>query len=141
MKSNVDESDQMQADETSPGSSSMSLQGSPQNNVVPTLAKANLSASPFKSTSGLLVSSKQTGRPSHRNLICKTSDNKGAEEVLKKRKVVSFEDGGSPENPTASEDNVFAPPCVVNLDPGIRIRSVAAGGRHTLALSGMFYIL
>ncbi|KAL3531784.1 hypothetical protein ACH5RR_005305 [Cinchona calisaya] len=33
------------------------------------------------------------------------------------------------------EEPLSAPPCRVALDPGVKIASVAAGGRHTLALS------
>jgi hypothetical protein len=28
-------------------------------------------------------------------------------------------------------------PCLVTLNPGVRITSVSAGGRHTLVLSGI----
>lgn len=132
VKPNLDESEP-QGDDASAGAPSTSLQLSPRNNVVP--AKPSSSA-PNLRTSGGALAKQSGGRQSHRNLTCKTSENKGVEEILKKRKVVSFEDGGSPESPTAAEENVFAPPCLVNLDPGIRISTVAAGGRHTLALSG-----
>jgi len=114
----------------------MSSQLSPNNSVVAALGKGPASASHLR-PGGSLAGSKQTGRQSHRNLTCKTTESKGVEENQKKRKVVSSEDGESPESPTAAEENVFSPPCLVNLDPGIKIRTVAAGGRHTLALSGM----
>lgn len=104
--------------------------------MVSAISKPSSSAPPLRNGGVLL--GKQSGRQNHRNLTCKTSESKGAEEVLKKRKVVSFEDRGSPESPTAAEENVFAPPCLVILDSGIRISTVAAGGRHTLALSGMY---
>ena len=116
------------------GAPSTSVQLSPSNNAVAALSKPPSSAPSLRTSGGL--SAKQSGRQSHRNLTCKTTETKGVEEILKKRKVVSFEDGESPESPTA-EENVFAPPCLVNLDPGIKISTVAAGGRHTLALSGM----
>ncbi|RWW78190.1 hypothetical protein BHE74_00013609 [Ensete ventricosum] len=41
-----------------------------------------------------------------------------------------------PENKASSEETLSALPCLVTLDTGVRIVSVAAGGRHTLALSG-----
>lgn len=135
VKTNLEESEQ-QRDEASAGAPSTSLQLSPRNNVV--AANPSSSAPTLRTSGGMLA--KQSGRQSHRNLTCKTTENKGVEEILKKRKVVSFEDGGSPESPTAAEENVFAPPCLVNLDPGIKISTVAAGGRHTLALSGKFLI-
>jgi alpha-tubulin suppressor-like RCC1 family protein len=133
VKSNPDETEQAQGDDTSPSGPNTRLQLSPRNNVVSAISKPLSSAPPLRNGGVLL--SKQSGRQNHRNLTCKTPESKGAEEVLKKRKVVSFEDGGSPESPTAAEENVFAPPCLVILDPGIRISTVAAGGRHTLALS------
>lgn len=40
-----------------------------------------------------------------------------------------------PENKSSSEETLSALPCLVTLDTGVRIASVAAGGRHTLALS------
>ncbi|THU51798.1 hypothetical protein C4D60_Mb06t34820 [Musa balbisiana] len=40
-----------------------------------------------------------------------------------------------PENKSFSEETLSALPCLVTLDTGVRIASVAAGGRHTLALS------
>lgn len=40
------------------------------------------------------------------------------------------------ENKSSSEETLSALPCLVTLDTGVRISSVAAGGRHTLALSG-----
>jgi hypothetical protein len=135
VKVNPDESEQ-QGDDISVGVPSTSVQLSPRKNVVAALSKPSSSAPPLRTTGGLPA--KPSGRQTHRNLTCKTTESKGVEEILKKRKVVSFEDGGSPESPTAAEENVFAPPCLVNLDSGIKISTVAAGGRHTLALSGMF---
>lgn len=34
-----------------------------------------------------------------------------------------------------ADETLSVPPCLVNLEPGVKIASVAAGGRHTLALS------
>lgn len=42
------------------------------------------------------------------------------------------------ESPPPADESLSAPPCIVELDPGVKITSVAAGGRHTLALSGNF---
>lgn len=135
VKAVAEDNEQVQGDDASPGDTSMSSQLSPRNNAVSALGKP---CAPYLRPGGSLTGSKQTSRQSNRNLICKTTENKGVEENQKKRKVVSFEDRESPESPPEAEENVFAPPCLVNLDPGIRIRSVAAGGRHTLALSGEF---
>lgn len=62
-------------------------------------------------------------------------DNKKAgEETVKRRKLSSAkqESDGS----IAGDEFFMASPCLVTLSPGVRITTVAAGGRHTLALSG-----
>ncbi|XP_024357886.1 ultraviolet-B receptor UVR8 isoform X3 [Physcomitrium patens] len=133
-----DESEQVQGDDASACAPSTSLQSSPRNNAGASHTKPSSHAPPLRNSGAL--PGKQSGRQTHRNLTCKTTDSKGAEEILKKRKIVSFEHGESPESPTAAEENVFAPPCLVNLDPGIRISIVAAGGRHTLALSDVGHV-
>lgn len=64
-------------------------------------------------------------------------DGKGAgEETVKRRRVSSAKQ--TAESSTASEETLSALPCLVTLSPGVRISAVAAGGRHTLALSGNF---
>lgn len=61
-------------------------------------------------------------------------DGKGAgEETVKRRRVSSAKQ--TAESSTASEETLSALPCLVTLSPGVRISAVAAGGRHTLALS------
>ncbi|XP_021757263.1 ultraviolet-B receptor UVR8-like isoform X2 [Chenopodium quinoa] len=61
-------------------------------------------------------------------------DNKGAgEETAKRRRVSSAKQAA--ESSTTSEETLSALPCLVTLSPGVRISTVAAGGRHTLALS------
>lgn len=57
--------------------------------------------------------------------------------MLKRRKVVPQQDS---EALTPADETLSMPPCPVSLDPGVRITSVAAGGRHTLALSGKVLI-
>lgn len=69
-----------------------------------------------------LVNTKTSGRKSSGTLD-------KADDSLKRRKVVVADE-------ETTDDNVMAPPCMVTLDPGVIIVSVAAGGRHTLALSG-----
>lgn len=60
---------------------------------------------------------------------------KTGEETPKRRKVSPFKQ--ELESPPPADESLSAPPCLVALDPGIKITSVAAGGRHTLALSGI----
>ncbi|KAJ1400970.1 Regulator of chromosome condensation, RCC1 [Sesbania bispinosa] len=60
------------------------------------------------------------------------SSNSG-EESTKRRRVSSAKQPA--ESSSSSDDTLTAFPCLVTLNPGIRIANVAAGGRHTLALS------
>lgn len=59
---------------------------------------------------------------------------RAGEEVAKRRKVSSPK--LESETSTGGDDFFTLSPCLVTLGPGVRITSVAAGGRHTLALSG-----
>lgn len=61
------------------------------------------------------------------------------EESTKRRKVSSAKQ--TAETPSSGDDILTAMPCLVTLNPGVRIASVAAGGRHTLALSGIDFIM
>ncbi|KAK4776586.1 hypothetical protein SAY86_005274 [Trapa natans] len=62
-----------------------------------------------------------------------TSDKKSGEEISKRRKTSSAK---QEIDSTVSRDEASSlPPCLVDLGPGVRISTVAAGGRHTLALS------
>ena len=64
-------------------------------------------------------------------------DNQGAvEETAKRRKVSSAKQ--TAESSKAGEETLSASPCLVSFNPGVKISTVAAGGRHTLALSGKF---
>lgn len=56
------------------------------------------------------------------------------EESAKRRRVSSAKQ--TAESSTPVDENLSALPCLVTLSPGVRISTVAAGGRHTLALSG-----
>lgn len=62
-------------------------------------------------------------------------DNKRVgEETAKRRKINSVKEDAEVSSPG---DELFtALPCLVNFGPGVKIAAVAAGGRHTLALSG-----
>lgn len=44
------------------------------------------------------------------------------------------------ESPTSADEDLSALPCLVTFNPGVRITTVAAGGRHSLALSGKFVL-
>ncbi|KAL3327406.1 hypothetical protein AABB24_035202 [Solanum stoloniferum] len=61
-------------------------------------------------------------------------DNKKPEETAKRRRTMTAKQ--ELESPPPADESLSAPPCIVELDPGVKIISVAAGGRHTLALSG-----
>ncbi|XP_060202019.1 ultraviolet-B receptor UVR8-like isoform X2 [Lycium barbarum] len=60
-------------------------------------------------------------------------DNKKPEETAKRRRTATAKQ--ELESPPPADESLSAPPCIVELDPGVKITSVAAGGRHTLALS------
>ncbi|KAL5809261.1 hypothetical protein ACOSQ3_029952 [Xanthoceras sorbifolium] len=59
---------------------------------------------------------------------------KTGEEVAKRRKTSAKEE---PEDLTTGDDFFTLSPSLVTMGPGVRIMTVAAGGRHTLALSDM----
>ncbi|XP_010504417.1 PREDICTED: ultraviolet-B receptor UVR8-like [Camelina sativa] len=62
------------------------------------------------------------------------SEARGGGETTKKRRISQAKQAA--ENSLQSDNNeLSALPCLVSLAPGVRIVSVAAGGRHTLALS------
>lgn len=65
--------------------------------------------------------------------VSSPNDKISGDETLKRRKVAPQQDS---ETSMPADETLSMPPCLVNLDPGVRITSVAAGGRHTLALSG-----
>ncbi|KAJ8542104.1 hypothetical protein K7X08_016970 [Anisodus acutangulus] len=58
---------------------------------------------------------------------------RGREDGAKRRRVSSSKQ--SAESSSSGDEGLSALPCLVGLNPGVRIVSVAAGGRHTLALS------
>ncbi|KAL2643805.1 hypothetical protein R1flu_011392 [Riccia fluitans] len=83
-----------------------------------------------RSRNGTLSSSNKLRHSSFRPANNKSCERKSSalEDNPKRRKVVV-------PNEDTSDENLMAPPCLVTLDPGVIITSVAAGGRHTLALS------
>ncbi|XP_023910727.1 ultraviolet-B receptor UVR8 isoform X2 [Quercus suber] len=63
-------------------------------------------------------------------------DNKKAgEEIGKRRKIAPAKQ--ELDSSTPGDELFTVSACLVNLGPGVRISTVAAGGRHTLALSDM----
>lgn len=64
---------------------------------------------------------------------------RGGEESTKRRRLSSTKQ--APESSASGDETLSALPCLVSLSPGVRIVMVAAGGRHTLALSGKFTCL
>ncbi|XP_049405781.1 ultraviolet-B receptor UVR8 isoform X1 [Solanum stenotomum] len=60
-------------------------------------------------------------------------ETRGGEDSAKRRRVSSVKQPAESSSP--GDEGPSALPCLVTLNPGLRIVSVAAGGRHTLALS------
>lgn len=61
----------------------------------------------------------------------------GGDESTKRRRISSAKQAA--ESSSTGDETLSALPCLVTLNPGVRIATVAAGGRHTLALSGESY--
>ncbi|EMS68908.1 hypothetical protein TRIUR3_24050 [Triticum urartu] len=61
------------------------------------------------------------------------SESRGTEDSTKRRRLSSAKQGN--DSSTSGDENLSAPPCVVTFNTGVKITAVAAGGRHTLALS------
>uniref|UniRef100_A0A2P2Q5Y0 Ultraviolet-B receptor UVR8 n=1 Tax=Rhizophora mucronata TaxID=61149 RepID=A0A2P2Q5Y0_RHIMU len=59
----------------------------------------------------------------------------GGDESTKRRRISSAKQAA--ESSSSGDETLSALPCLVTLNPGVRIVTVAAGGRHTLALSDM----
>ncbi|XP_073282190.1 ultraviolet-B receptor UVR8-like isoform X5 [Primulina huaijiensis] len=60
-------------------------------------------------------------------------DTKGGDETTKRRRISPAKQVA--ESSTSCDETLSAFPCLVTLNQGVRIATVAAGGRHTLALS------
>ncbi|CAN8279462.1 unnamed protein product [Cochlearia groenlandica] len=79
------------------------------------------------------VSPRSQGKKSSVGTSSQTEGRAGGESA-KKRRISPAKQAA--ENAAQSENNdLSALPCLVSLAPGVRMLSVAAGGRHTLALS------
>lgn len=87
----------------------------------------------FAAVSPRLQASRSTG------VVSNIEARAGGAESTKRRRVSSAKLAA--ESSSSSDDTLSALPCLVTLNPGVRITSVSAGGRHTLALSGIYYVL
>ncbi|KAM0922782.1 hypothetical protein ACQ4PT_005953 [Festuca glaucescens] len=61
------------------------------------------------------------------------SESRGTEDSTKRRRLSSAKQ--AQDSSTSNDENLSAPPCIVTFNTGVKITAVAAGGRHTLALS------
>ena len=66
--------------------------------------------------------------------VSSQESSKAGKENTKRRRLSSAKQG--PESSTSGEETLSAPPCLVTFNAGVKITAVAAGGRHTLVLSG-----
>ncbi|XP_022744996.1 ultraviolet-B receptor UVR8-like isoform X3 [Durio zibethinus] len=81
------------------------------------------------------VSPKSRGASVSSGTASQTENRKAGEEIAKRRRISAVKEE---HESLASGDEFFTlSPCLVTLGSGVRITSVAAGGRHTLALSDM----
>ncbi|KAK8561747.1 hypothetical protein V6N13_149098 [Hibiscus sabdariffa] len=81
------------------------------------------------------VSPKSRGLNVGVGTVPQTENRKTGEEIAKRRRISAAKE--EHESSTSGDEYFTLSPCLVNLGPGVRITSVAAGGRHTLALSDM----
>ncbi|KAF2306197.1 hypothetical protein GH714_015220 [Hevea brasiliensis] len=81
------------------------------------------------------VSPRSQGSSVTGRTVSQSDNRKAGEEIIKKRKVSTAQEEF--ENSSSGDDFFTVSPSLVTLGPGVRITNVAAGGRHTLALSDM----
>ncbi|XP_044508522.1 ultraviolet-B receptor UVR8-like isoform X2 [Mangifera indica] len=79
------------------------------------------------------VSPRSQGSISSGGTLSGIDSRESGEESSKRRKMTSAKN--TAESSSSGDENFSAFPCLVMLNPGVRIVTVAAGGRHTLALS------
>jgi hypothetical protein len=65
-------------------------------------------------------------------------ESRSTEDSTKRRRLSSAKHGQ--ESSTSSDESLSAPPCLVTFNTGVKVMAVAAGGRHTLALSGNLHL-
>jgi hypothetical protein len=80
------------------------------------------------------VSAKDQGSNLTGGAIALVDDKRMGDETVKRRKLSPAKQES--ESSTTGDDYFTISPCLVNLGAGVRITAVAAGGRHTLILSG-----
>jgi hypothetical protein len=80
------------------------------------------------------VSTKDQGSNLSGGPISQVDNKSMGDEHVKRRKLSPAKQES--ESSTTGEDYFTISPCLVNLGAGVRITTVAAGGRHTLVLSG-----
>lgn len=81
-----------------------------------------------------IVSPRSQGSRSAGGTVSVTEARGAGEESAKRRRLSSAKQAA--ESSSSGDEILSALPCLVTLNPGVRIANVAAGGRHTLALSG-----
>ncbi|KAK2637365.1 hypothetical protein Ddye_032157 [Dipteronia dyeriana] len=79
------------------------------------------------------VSPSSQGSRSSGGTLCDIDSRGSGEESSKRRRISAAKQ--ATESSSSGDENLSALPCLVTLNPGVRIATVAAGGRHTLALS------
>ncbi|CAK9134824.1 unnamed protein product [Ilex paraguariensis] len=79
------------------------------------------------------VSPRSQGSKSSGGAVSGTDIGGGGEEGTKRRRISLAKQAA--ESSSSGDETLSALPCLVTLNPGVRIATVAAGGRHTLALS------
>ncbi|GMP23133.1 hypothetical protein CsSME_00000846 [Camellia sinensis var. sinensis] len=79
------------------------------------------------------VSPRPQGSRSSGGTVSSVDGRGGGEEGTKRRRISSSKQAA--ESTPSGDETLSALPCLVTLNPGVRIATVAAGGRHTLALS------
>ncbi|TYI62811.1 hypothetical protein E1A91_D10G273100v1 [Gossypium mustelinum] len=79
------------------------------------------------------VSPRSQGSRSSGGTFSAADSKGGGEEGTKRRRTSSAKH--SAESSSSGDETLSALPCLVTLNPGVRIATVATGGRHTLALS------
>ncbi|GMY08439.1 ultraviolet-B receptor UVR8-like isoform X1 [Fagus crenata] len=79
------------------------------------------------------VSPRSQGSRSTGGIVSGTDAKGVGEESTKRRRISSAKQAA--ESSSSGDETLSALPCLVTLNPGVSITGVAAGGRHTLALS------
>ncbi|XP_065872575.1 ultraviolet-B receptor UVR8 [Euphorbia lathyris] len=83
-----------------------------------------------------LMYTEQASPHTHASRSSGGNDSRGSgDESTKRRKISSAKQ--TAESSSSGEETLSALPCLVTLNPGVRIATVAAGGRHTLVLSDL----